>query len=121
MSARSVHEAESEYLAQLRQILSCLTPAVLSRSPVARQETGGPFVAVLNRGDPVRVAGSRALWLYVEMQYVVERRGVNRAWSARTTGYIYAVQAAGGFDLLAYHWHPNGPSHSPRGSSLLCW
>ena len=32
-------------------------------------------------------------------------------WQARTVGYQYRLEDAGGRETVAYHWHPQGRSH----------
>lgn len=38
-------------------------------------------------------------------------RPARERWQARTAGYFYSLDAAGGREIVAYHWHPTGRSH----------
>lgn len=90
-------------LQRLQRALSCVTAAVLARSPAAPSGTRG---LLLNRGQPAALPGSPSLWLDVELRYETRQVGTGRAWDAEVGGYIYSVQTADRAELLAYHWHP---------------
>lgn len=60
---------------------------------------------------PVRLRGDAPTSLDVEHWFEVEQGTASATWRTRTRGYSYALDDAAGHEILAYHWHPEGPSH----------
>ena len=90
-------------MARLQRTLTCVTPAILARTPGAASDERG---LLLNRSRPVPLSGLQSLRLDIEVRYVVRPVGKARDWEAHLAGYIYAIQGPDEEDLLAYHWHP---------------
>lgn len=113
MAGRTHHEARDNFIAPIQRSLSCLSPAVVSYRPAA---VGDVEVLILSE-DPVRIplnAGG-ALYLTVDQQYrLVEVAGPPGPWKASTRGYRYTLEAEGGHELAAWHWHPFGRSSERR-------
>jgi hypothetical protein len=64
-------------------------------------------VVALGDGRPVELGGSGALSLAVTEQVVPLR--LDSGWEIRAHAYMYTL-GVGGSELLAFHWHPPGPS-----------
>ena len=90
-----------------------MSTTVVSYRPAA---VGDVEVLILS-DDPVRVPVNTggALYLSVDQQYrLVEAEGPPGPWKVSTRGYRYQLQADGGHELAAWHWHPFGRSREHR-------
>lgn len=111
MTGRTPAEAVRAFRGALQQAVSCVTADVLT---VGR---GGyapaPFAHLLQLPSrPVRLAGEVRIALTVNHWYhVVHDAGARRQWRVHTAGYLYALDNWDGREIIAYHWHPIGPSH----------
>lgn len=63
---------------------------------------------MLSDGNPVNLRGSTALALSVAQQFTVVEG--SEGWEAHISAYFYALADTAGCELLAFHWHPAGPS-----------
>lgn len=65
-------------------------------------------------GEPVLLraaAGTRVLLLSMSCQFTIDAGEGNLGpFSIKSIGYFYEVQDRQGREILAYHWHPLGPS-----------
>lgn len=69
------------------------------------------MVVLLNRGEPVRLRGPERIHLRVRLRARVARIEANGLWEARTAAYEYRLSDGDDREILAYHFHPEGPSH----------
>ncbi len=108
MLGRTEAEAVSNYVGMIQRAVSCVSDSVVS-------VRGGYYVAdtshtlILNRGNPVRLRGTSALWLSIQQYYRIVESGESRTpWAVSEVGYRYNVMDADAKEILAYHWHPTG-------------
>lgn len=90
------------------QALSCVTNAHVDVGGGYTPATS-PHALILAAGEPVPLRGPGALALSVGHHYVVVEQAEN-AWHVLDAAYFYALERAGGGELVAYHWHPRGSS-----------
>ena len=62
---------------------------------------------MLGEGAAVELGAEGSLTLAASQQLVAYEG--EDGWATRTVAYMYVI-AAGGSELLAFHWHPAGPS-----------
>lgn len=92
----------------LQRALSCVTVAVFARqSGSSRSELSLTCPLALARGGHLTLT----IWHYY-LLVADASHDARRRWQARTTGYRYAIEDADGREILAYHWHPTGRSHT---------
>ena len=110
MLGRTEAEAVSNYVEMIQRAVSCVSDSVVS-------VRGGYYVAdtshtlVMNRGNPVRLGGTSALWLSIQQYYrIVGSETPRTPWTVAEVGYRYEVMDADAREILAYHWHPTGQS-----------
>ena len=110
MLGRTEAEAVSNYVDTIQRAVSCISDSVVS-------VRGGYYVAdishtlVMNRGNPVRLGGTSALWLSIQQYYRIVESGTPRTpWTVAEVGYRYEIMDANAREILAYHWHPTGQS-----------
>jgi hypothetical protein len=91
----------------LQRAISCVTSVVVSTQADTAETK-------LNcTGRLPRLSGGEAISLNIRHTFVLVHDASREAryrWLARTTGYLYALEAADGREILAYHWHPGGRS-----------
>lgn len=109
MSASSSREAVESLLVPLQRAVTCVTQAVLvERTRPTR--LGGARSVTLSDGV-ARLRGPSHLALAVLHAFDVKALpGARSSWRAQSVGYAYEFQHRDGRTLLAYHWHPIGPS-----------
>jgi hypothetical protein len=92
--------------------LGCLTTAAITRQ--GQYELGEVYALTVNRGQPVLIQRASApgrVELLISQQYrIVEAEGQRGPYKVETRGYMYAVATHAGQEIVAYHWHPGGPS-----------
>jgi hypothetical protein len=95
----------------LRRVTSSVTPVIFTRPTIRRQ----PDVLVdvlLGRGEPVRLRGPERIQLRVRLRVrVFQAQPPRGLWEAQTAAYEYRLSDQDDREILAYHWHPEGPSH----------
>ena len=105
MAAKTPQHAVENFLAPIRQAVSCITHSIVISGfdPISSK----PHVLTINNGDPVKLTSTPTLYLTVQMQYrVVEGKDERGSWKVTTSGYNYSVQDRLEKELFAYHWHP---------------
>ncbi len=106
MDGRTPVEAVSNYVDSVQRAISCVSDSVVNVD-------GGyypaemPHIMSLNRGVPVRLAGTSRLWFLLRQYYQIVE---SHLWTVSETGYRYAVLDADHREILEYHWHPGGES-----------
>ena len=90
-----------------QRLLSCVAAGVLA------SEVEGLLASVRTRTRLSRVDGG---FITLDLRHFCALvagtgRPVRERWHAHTTGYNYALEDAGGRDIVALHWHPTGRSH----------
>jgi hypothetical protein len=66
----------------------------------------------LRSGEPVRLRGPERIQLQVRLRVRVMQADPPRGpWDAQTAAYEYRLSDRVDREILAYHWHPEGPSH----------
>jgi hypothetical protein len=110
LAGRTPHEALDSYLTPLRQAVSCLTRAYLNHSGTAPERTHALVLESNLRGEDARWSMS------VGQTYaLVETDDPERGpWKVSTRAYSYTLDDAEGREVLAYQWHPDGPSPMKR-------
>ena len=64
---------------------------------------------------PIRLGRRGTISMAVRQWYVVAvESGATGLWKARTTGYDFRLLDREDRDIVAYHWHPSGPSRVTR-------
>lgn len=109
MSARSPQEAVDAFLGPLRRALSCVTRSVLFAGlhPGRPTQTRSLFFADSPRGT-VPLLGTYGITFRLLHSYrLAEEAG---RWVAHTASYSYELMLRDGQEILAYHYHPAGPS-----------
>lgn len=87
--------------------LSCITRAVLQ----GRAYHPKPDPHAASFPESVAVGRRSEFMLDVLHLYRLVDGAKNRgSWRAATVGYFYTLRDHQGRGVLAYHWHPNGPS-----------
>ena len=110
MAGRTPPEAVHNFLDPLRRAISCVTTSVLDVAG-GYHPSDWPHLLTLAKGDPVRLAGERPVWLSVTQHYrVVEYEGPRGPWKVSTAAYWYYLSDADQGEIIAYHWHPAGRS-----------
>jgi hypothetical protein len=105
LAARSAAEAIEARRGAAARALACV-----SRLPV---RTGGgwragePIVLALGEGAAIKLGSDGGL-SFAASEQIVAHEG-EAGWEARTVAYMY-VLGVGEAELLAFHWHPAGPS-----------
>ena len=91
----------------LQLLLSCVTTAVL------QTDATGPTIILTGGGRLARrTRGHVQLFLLHDFVVVSGAdRPRSERWLARTVGYQYRLEDTDGREIVAYHWHPQGPSH----------
>ena len=65
----------------------------------------------LRSGEPVRLRGPERIRLRVRFRIRVTQADPPRGlWDAQTAAYEYRLSDESAREILAYHWHPEGPS-----------
>lgn len=114
MIGRTPTEAVRSLLAPLRQALSCVTRSV-PYAESAYRPGAAPHELTLAGGAPVRLGGASRLQLVVKLRYRLdELRGERDPWRVRVVAYQYVLEDAVGREVIAYHWHPDGPAEGGR-------
>lgn len=109
LAGRTPALAVEAFLEPLRRSLSCVTQSIIRVS--GYHPTPDPLVLVLGDGGPVSLRGEQDTFLTVGQRYrLVEDVGPRGPWKVQTAGYLYAVDDGERREILAYHWHPEGPS-----------
>ena len=110
MDGRTPAEAVSNYVELVQRAVSCVSDSVVNvDGGYYPAET--PHIMSMNRGVPVRLAGSSRLWFLLRQYYQIIESGTDgHLWKVSETGYRYAVLDADGRELLEYHWHPGSES-----------
>jgi hypothetical protein len=74
--------------------------------------TEGPHALTLEKGDPVRIrGGANGLYMRIAQQYRIVESDSRGPWKVQTTSYAYSLFRANDLqEVLAFHWHPTGPS-----------
>jgi hypothetical protein len=110
MAGRTPHEAVKNYVEPLRKAISCLSRTVLQASSYRELDT--VHALTLNNGAPIPLRGATGLALEIRQNYrIQEMEGERGSYSISTVAYAYTMRDAEERELLAYHWHPFGPSH----------
>ncbi len=91
----------------LQALLSTISNVVL------RTDAAGPAVLLTARDRLSRRSGGHiSLHLLYAFNTVSDvARPRSERWQARTVGYQYRLEDRDGREIVAYHWHPQGPSH----------
>jgi hypothetical protein len=91
----------------LQLLLSCVTTAVL------QTDATGPTIILTGGGRLARRPRGHVQFFLLHDFIVVSGadRPRSERWRARTVGYQYRLEDAGGREIVAYHWHPQGQSH----------
>jgi hypothetical protein len=67
---------------------------------------------VIGRDEPYRLAGPARLWLHARMRLrVIHQVGERDPWRVDVVAYQYTLLDADQREILAFHLHPEGPSH----------
>jgi hypothetical protein len=91
----------------LQRAISCVTSVVVT-TQADTVETKLNLITRLSRSS-----GDEAVTLNIRHTFALAHdvsREARSRWLARTTGYLYALEAADGREILSYHWHPGGRS-----------
>ena len=105
MAGKTPRQAVENFLAPIRQAVSCITHSFVISG--FDPDNSRPQVLTINNGDPVKLISTPTFYLTVQMQYrVVEAKGERGPWKVTTAGYNYSVQDRLEKELFAYHWHP---------------
>lgn len=76
---------------------------------------GTPREVTLGDGGPIALGGDARLTLSVKLRYLVTEAPPGRArWRVGTVAYQYTFAVQDGPEVLAYHWHPDGPTEGGR-------
>ncbi|MBA4179835.1 MAG: hypothetical protein C0506_04530 [Anaerolinea sp.] len=98
---------------QLSLTLSVVTKATfVHRFPNAAD---GEAVVVANQGAAFPLSGrARRLDVVLRLRLAPITTGGAGEMTARLTSYVYQLSAAGGAEILAYHWHPGSAEARPH-------
>jgi hypothetical protein len=107
LPAGSPAKAAEQHRGAVARALSCVSRAhvIVGGGYLSDSQ---PRALVLNAGNPVTLRGSSALALSVAQQFAVME--TPDGWQAHVTAYFYTLADAAARELLAFHWHPAGPS-----------
>ena len=105
MAAKRAAEAIEARREAAARSLACVTRVPVRTGGGWRE--GEPVVVALGEGAAVQLGGEGRLSLAAS-EHIVAHQG-DAGWEARTVAYMYVVGVDGN-ELLAFHWHPAGPS-----------
>lgn len=88
------------FRSSLQRVIDSVSPAVFTL------RSGGLILS----DEPVPFGRDRAFRFSVSLFVVVEPTPNERRARVRTVGYAYTLHDRALRELLAYHWHPSGPS-----------
>jgi len=111
MPGRTPSEAVENFLAPLRQVLSCVTQEVLFVSG-GYYPSETPHALTLSN-SPARLGRDRRYALRLIQHYRIVEDVVPRGpWTVQTVAYYYTIQEAHDprREIFGYHWHPQGKS-----------
>lgn len=113
MPAKKPKAAVDALVARLPRVASCITdqPVLASGHRPSPQPYAVTFAA-LGRAVSLRAVNrNRRLSFFMAYEYrVVEVSGGRRSYQVQPAGYRYRLLDTEERELLAYHWHPVGPS-----------
>jgi len=110
LSGRTPALAVAAFKAELQQVLSCVTDAVLGISRSEYKQANTPHTVSLGL-DSVPLAGPARISLLVDQAYRIKREpSGSRSWVIETAGYRYAIRDADDREVVSYHCHPEGHS-----------
>lgn len=112
MAGNRPADAVEHFLAPLRRVLSCVTPAILLVGGGYHPSTSPHALTLSEVPAPLGRDGRLALKM-IQHYRIVEYPGDYGPWKVQTVAYYYALEEAAApyRELIAYHWHPQG--HSP--------
>lgn len=114
MAGRKPSEAVQNFLEPLQLAASCVTNSIFR--PTENGYRGGTGHAlILNKGQPVQLAGPDKLQFSAQLQYDVVRLDepapdAEGPWKVVTRAYRYHVITADLCEVVLWHWHPGGSS-----------
>ena len=106
MSDREARRLASAYLDLLRTWLSCISRATL----LGLKDTSRDTTVVRTNPRPIRLRSSDLLLIGIHHEFSVVKDQATRQSSIQSIGYQYEINDATGGEILAYHYHPTGPS-----------
>jgi hypothetical protein len=108
LRARTVSAAVNAELDRLRPLVACVT----NRPFFASYQAGTPSPVISLHGPaPLRLAqGARLLFFFVLTFDALRAENETVRFQLRPAGYRYQILEADGREILAFHWHPRGPS-----------
>lgn len=112
MPGRTPREAVDAFLDPLREAIRCLSGAGFQVSPGGMGVVGNTHSWALNWGRSLTLSDDFAF--AAQMHYEILDQGQSQGaerFRVSTRGYMYAVQARDGQELISAHWHPEGVSH----------
>jgi hypothetical protein len=94
--------------------VGCVTGRRVDVSSGGYRVSARPHALTLAKGDAVPIrGGANGLVMRIAQQYViVQASDESGPWKVKTTSYAYSLRRRGtnGQEVLAFHWHPDGPS-----------
>src|SRR6478609_18718 len=93
-----------------RRSVSCITRTVVNVSG-GYEATDRVHALALGTGERVRLQGDARLHLSLSQRYrIVEATDELGPWRVTTAGYFYEVADSDEREIVAFQWHPAGPS-----------
>ena len=112
MRARTPRAAVDDFLARLREPVSCLVARPLLATG-HRVESRPQYVSLAPVNEPAnlrRHRGGRITFSFRCEYEIVPAPDAEKRFEARLTGYWYEIGDALGRELIAFHWHPDSVS-----------
>ena len=106
MAGRKPAEAVENFLAPIRDAVSCIVPHPALVTNRGYDPKNNPHALVLNEGDPVSLPKSKLSLTLNQTYGVVRAEGDRGPYKVSTISYIYRIDDSAG-ELVSFHYHPD--------------